>query len=397
MKIGQFEDIKTCIGLDDRDAERLCRLGPLLQSEIPHIVETFYRLMLADPEAKATFTDEEQLDRQRAVIGQWMNELFQGSYDKQYFEHRCEIGRTHVRVHLPQRFMFSGMNVIRTQLSRAIQALDLPDCQDTIDSLNKLLDLELAIMLETYREHYVARIREADRNTMQQQMDEVQHMASLGQLAASLAHEIKNPLAGISGAIQIMSRDIGTEHRHHSVMSEILAQIDRLDSAVKDLLIYARPKPPELRSCDIGETIRSSLVVLREDPAIKTITIEYEGLERETNVMLDRRQFEQVISNLVLNAAQACNGVGIVTLRVNENPDTVTLAISDDGAGMSAEVVEKAMDPFFTTKARGTGLGLSICKRIVDAHRGELHLDTKPSQGTTVTISLPNVRSASKE
>lgn len=214
-------------------------------------------------------------------------------------------------------------------------------------------------------------------------------MASIGQLAASLAHEIKNPIAGISGAIQIISRDLQPDDPHFEIMREILRQIDRLDSTVKDLLIYARPKPPERRVCDVGEMIHNCLALLSEDPAMKTMQVEERGLDLGISTALDTTQFSQVVSNVVLNAAQACEGRGRVRITLTRDSAHVITTFSDDGPGMSPQVLKRALEPFYTTKARGTGLGLSICKRIIDAHHGTLQIDTSPHQGTTITVRLP--------
>ncbi len=391
MEAIEFEQMKARVGFTSADADRLRKLGAVIGPQIPQIVDLFYERLLTDPQARAIFVGQDQLERQRVVLRSWMEELFAGVYGRQYFEHRSEIGKAHVRAELPQRFMFTGMNIIRNELCRSICFLHLADEEKILGTVNKLLDLELAIMLETYRENYVAKIRAADKRAMQRQLDEVQHMATIGQLAASLAHEIKNPIAGISGAIQIISQTMDKKNPHYEIMREILRQIDRLDSAVKDLLIYARPKAPERRMSDVGETIRSCLALLNEDPAMKSMKIEHQGLNSGIRTMLDKSQFSQVVSNVVLNAAQACDGQGIVRITLSHNGNDVAVTVTDNGPGMSTQVVERAMEPFFTTKARGTGLGLPICKRIIEAHHGKLAIQTAPMQGTTITIQLPGL------
>ncbi len=172
-------------------------------------------------------------------------------------------------------------------------------------------------------------------------------------------------------------------------MQEILRQIDRLDNAVKDLLTYARPTPPKLRVHDVGAVIRRALTVLSEDPAVKAITVVCTGFDHGVEGLLDATQFEHVVSNLVINAAQACNGAGQVTLSVARHRKNVEVRIKDNGEGMPEETAERALEPFFTTKTRGTGLGLSICKRIIDEHRGTLMIESRPQHGTTVTLTLP--------
>lgn len=391
MENFEFEQLKAWVEFAPRDAAYLRQLGPRMRPHLVSVVNRFYDRLTRIPEAKAVLGGEDAAARLRIILRIWLGELFEGEYADQYLAKRSEIGRTHVRVNLPQRFMFSGMNIIRAELIGLIRSFEMADGDETIDALNKLLDLELAIMIGTYRDHYVAKIRDSDKRAMQNHLDEIQHMASLGQLAASLAHEIKNPLAGISGAIQIMSQEMDSDHPHREIMAEILRQIDRLDTAVEDLLIYARPKPPEMGECDVGGTIQACLSLLKEDPLIKALTVECDGLDGEIRTLLDRSQFEQVVSNLVLNAAQACGGNGTLRICLSEKEGRVLIAFSDSGPGMTPEVLRHALEPFYTTKARGTGLGLPICKRIIEAHQGTIAIETAPFEGTTITLSVPSL------
>ena len=381
--------MKAWIGLTSSEADQLRQVGPRLQASFPRVVELFYHTLLKDPEAKAVFRDDAQIRRVQDLLNTWIQELFEGRYDEAYFEKRSKIGRTHVRVDLPQRFVFTAMSLIRIELTQLIQALDLPDTLRTTEALHKLLDLELAIMLETYRESYVDKVREAERIIMQRQLEGVQHMAAIGQLAASLAHEIKNPLAGISGAVQIIFKEMEDSNPHRQIMHEILQQVDRLDAAVKDLLIYARPKPPELRPADMGEVIRNCLSLLRGDPLLQALTVRCRGANNHLEAMIDSAQIEQVISNLVLNAAQACDGNGEIRVELASDGDELVFRVRDNGVGMPEEIRKRALEPFFTTKTKGTGLGLPICARIVQAHRGILRIESTPNVGTLVEVSLP--------
>lgn len=385
----EFEHMKTRMNIGPAHAKRLREMEPALAPHLSDIVDRFYDRLLADPQAREIITRESKVEHLRIVLKDWMSELFDGVYEQAYFERRSRIGKAHVRVGLPERFMVIGMAIIRDELAKVIQQIRPADETEDLSTLNKLLDLELAIMLEAYRESYVAKIRAADKRAMQRQLQEVKHMASIGQLAASLAHEIKNPIAGISGAIQIISQGMDRSDPHYEIMREILRQIDRLDSAVKDLLIYARPKPPERRECDVGVAIRSCLALLNEDPTVKSMRIEDQGLDRGIKLMLDEAQFSQVVSNLFLNAAQACRGRGTIRISIETRDDDVVVTVADDGPGMSRDTARRALEPFFTTKARGTGLGLPICKRIIEAHQGTLSIETRTGRGTTIKIRLP--------
>lgn len=392
-----FEQMKAWVGLTSVAQERLRKVGPSLYPHLQQVVDRFYNAILQDPEAKAVFRDENQLKHTSEMLHAWLVGLFGGVYGEAYFKQRSQIGEAHVRVDLPQRFVFTAMGVVRQELSRHIRALNLQDEEQTSDALHTLLDLELGIMLETYRESYIDKVRKADRIIMRRELEGVQHMATIGQLAASLAHEIKNPLAGISGAVQIIFKEMEESNPHRQIIHEILRQIDRLDAAVIDLLIYARPKPPALQLADMGEVVRNCLSVLKGDPLLRAISISCEGTDQQVEAMIDPGQIDQVISNLVLNAAQACDGNGEIRVKLASNDQELVLSVKDNGVGMPEETRERALEPFFTTKTKGTGLGLPICDRIIQAHHGNLRIESTPNVGTLIEVHIPRSPQSTEE
>ncbi len=200
MNLTHFEQLKRWMGLTPEVEKSLYDVATLMPPQAPLIVDRFYERLMAEPEARVVMGTGDQVDRLRPRLAAWLLDLFQGPYDESYLQKRSIIGRTHVLVALPQQFMFAGMSVLRSELTRMIGASNLSERAMKIEAMHHLLDLELAIMLDTYRDSYVQKIREADRLLVKQEMAEMKHMAHIGQLAASLAHEIKNPLAGISGA-----------------------------------------------------------------------------------------------------------------------------------------------------------------------------------------------------
>jgi signal transduction histidine kinase len=384
-----FEDMKRYIGFDSGDARRLASLSTILDDSLPGIVEKFYETLNRHPNARAVFDGTgAQMERQRIVLLQWLRELFAGEYGIDYYERRCRIGRTHVRVELPQHYMFTAMNVVRLSLEDAIRERHPGDAQACIASMHKLLDLELAIMNQTYREDLIARMQQVEHEQYAQRISESEHLATIGQLAASLAHEIKNPLAGISGAIQVLGAALDQNHPHQEIIAESLRQIDRLDEAVKDLLIYARPKPPQTSRTNLSMVLGNALILLREEPSFRDVGVHCDGLEHPHLVEADEAQIHQVMTNLLINAAHACAAGGEIYCRVASVNSVVRTTIQDTGTGMTPEALARAFEPFFTTKSRGTGLGLSIVKRIIEAHNGRLHIGSTPGKGTQVTFEL---------
>jgi PAS domain S-box-containing protein len=229
--------------------------------------------------------------------------------------------------------------------------------------------------------------------TQQQQLEQnfirAERMAAIGELAASLAHEIKNPLAGISGAMEIIKERFAPDDPHREIIDEILHQIKRLDSTVRDLLVYARPTPPDKMPTNLEELIDAVLTVLARERQLQPLQVikHYPDVPAELGV--DPDQLEQVFLNIVLNAAQAMDRPGQLVIRLGTEDGWCKVSFADNGPGMIQEVARRAFEPFFTTKTRGTGLGLSICRKIVEAHGGKMELKTALGEGTTITVKLP--------
>ncbi|RPI11338.1 MAG: histidine kinase, partial [Zetaproteobacteria bacterium] len=229
-----------------------------------------------------------------------------------------------------------------------------------------------------------------------------ERLATLGELAASLAHEIKNPLAGIAGAVRVMADELPASDQRKEIMEEILDQVHRLDKTVHDLLAFARPATPALAPCDLHRVLDRVLVLLAQDPAAMTVRIVRVYHSGLPPVHADAKQLGQVFLNLLLNAVQAMPDGGRITLRtalrgVNgadgdgaaSEARAVEVRFSDTGPGIPAPLVSEVFTPFFTTKPRGAGLGLSICRRIVEDHGGRIEVESPPGQGATFRVVLP--------
>jgi signal transduction histidine kinase len=230
-----------------------------------------------------------------------------------------------------------------------------------------------------------------------------ERLATLGEVAASLAHEIKNPLAGIAGAVGVMAEDLPSTDPRKEIMDEILSQIRRLTKTVQDLLMFARPATPSLESCDVHRVIDRVLLLLAEDPAAKQLRVVRNYHPTLPHVEADDKQLGQVFLNLLLNAAQAMHGGGQVSITtqvhgtdvadgapsVAAGGPTVEVCLTDTGPGIPPAIVSELFTPFFTTKPRGTGLGLAISRRIIEDHGGWIRAESPPGQGATFRIGLP--------
>jgi len=225
------------------------------------------------------------------------------------------------------------------------------------------------------------------RVALETQLREQAALTRLGEMAAVVAHEVKNPLTGIRGAVQIIGGRLPAGSRDAEVVKEIVARIDTLNDLMKDLLLFARPPQPRLAPVDPRPLLETVVGLARQDPGARAITIQVEG--PSDTVMADAELLKLVVQNVLLNAVHAIAGPGLVRVVVQPVESMCRITVTDTGPGIPPEVREKLFTPFFTTKARGTGLGLSTARRFIEAQGGTIRIDCPPAGGTSVTIELP--------
>jgi len=226
-----------------------------------------------------------------------------------------------------------------------------------------------------------------DRKRSEEKLREQAALARLGEMAAVVAHEVKNPLAAIKGALQVIGGRLPAESRDRMIMAEVVARVDSLNDIVQDLLVFARPREPQLSPVSIAELLESTAALVRKDPAYASLGVTVSGARPV--LPIDAEQMRTVFLNLLLNAAQASGPSGRVAVTIAADDLAATIAIADDGPGIPPDVRPKVFEPFFTTKHRGTGLGLPTARRVVERHRGSIDIDCPDSGGTVVTVTLP--------
>jgi len=229
-----------------------------------------------------------------------------------------------------------------------------------------------------------------------QQMERADRLASVGEMAAGIAHEIKNPLTGIAAAITVLKDDFSPGDERIFIINEVLEQISRLDKTVNDLLFFGKPTVAEPTCTDINSALRKILVFAAQHRGGKNIEKRLELSENLPPVYVDPKQIQQVFLNLFLNAVQAMQLGGTLTvqsaLSFVDEVEMVQVRVTDTGQGIPPQILEKIFTPFFTTKAQGTGLGLAISHRLIEQHRGRLSVVSQDGVGTTFTVELPAYR-----
>jgi two-component system sensor kinase FixL len=225
------------------------------------------------------------------------------------------------------------------------------------------------------------------RTQLEGQLREQAALAKLGEMAAVIAHEVKNPLAGIRGAIQVFGGRMARDGVNTQILTEIVARIDALDQMMKDLLLFARPPKPKRAPIDLVPLVRATASLLSTDPALRDVDIDVEGTAPPMSA--DADMLRVVFQNLFINSAHAMQGKGRIRVAVEPVDTTCQIAFIDAGPGIPPEIREKIFTPFFTTKSRGSGLGLPTVKRLIEAHNGQVAIECPPAGGTTVVLRLP--------
>jgi two-component system sensor kinase FixL len=225
------------------------------------------------------------------------------------------------------------------------------------------------------------------RLALEERLREQAALARLGEMAAVIAHEVRNPLTAVRGAIQVIGKRLPPASKEVEIIREIVARVDGLSDLVQDLLVFARTPQPKLAPVDLSSLLALTTDLLSSDPALLGVRVEISG--SGPAVHADAELLKIAFQNVLLNAAQAMQGAGRILVTVSHEGASEQVTILDHGPGMPPAVREQLFRPFFTTKARGTGLGLATVKRLIDVHGGTVHVEFPAEGGTRVVIDLP--------
>ncbi|MCZ6599909.1 MAG: protoglobin domain-containing protein [Acidobacteria bacterium] len=317
----ELEERRGFLSLRDEDLRRLTRLHDLFRDEAEGVVERFYEHLLSYPSLSQILGDSQQVERLKKLQYAYILSLTSGRLDQDYLDNRLRIGRAHERIGLQPQWYMGAYGILLDELCQLIHThfgKRTDSATKTCMALTKLMNLDTQIVLHAYF------------GTRQQKaLEKSEQLAAVGELAASIAHEVRNPLAGMKGALEVLRPHLANDPSRVEIADELLAQIERLENLVRDLLTYARPRP------------------LSRQPV-------------ELHHLLDR------------------------VVRI-----VAEIAFQDTGKGIKAADMERIFQPFFTTRHRGSGLGLAIVRKIVERHGGNIQMESRAAEGTTALVLLP--------
>lgn len=355
-----FLELQRYVGFTPADEARLRTVKPLVLPTFVAAIEAFYARILEHDDARAALQrGERHVGQLKTTLLQWMNELFDGPWDERYVERRARIGTVHVRIGLPQHYMVTAMNLVRRHL---LDALEGPNHTDDRTAVNRVLDLDLAIMLHTYRLDLEARQVRAER------------LATFGQLVGSIGHELRNPLGVIETSLYVLKARNDPDPKVTKHLDRIGGQVTIANDIITQLLDLIRDRPLGKQRVALGS------VLAEADGAISRP----DGVSLELpagpvpDVLGDPTQLRQVFVNLFDNAVSAASPTGRVMVTVARDEGMVVVGVEDSGTGIDPSIASRLFEPLVTTRAKGIGLGLALVKRIVERHQGTV--ETAPGK-----------------
>ncbi|MGV3619618.1 MAG: ATP-binding protein, partial [Archangium sp.] len=309
---------------------------------------------------------EKSVGSLKITLTKWMSELLLGPWNEAYVERRARIGRVHVRIALPQHYMVSAMNVMRTSFEAHVNT------REERRAVEKACDIDLALMLHTYREDLEAAQARAER------------LATYGQLVASIGHELRNPLGVIETSLYVLKSRPDNDERATKHLTRIGEQVKLSSDIITQLLNLIADRPLGLAQTTLEalvEDARRSVTVPAE------VTFEVTGVP--SPLRCDVLQMRQAILNLLENAVWFASPNGRVQVTMRSSADQVELAVDDSGPGVDPDIRARIFEPLVSSRPGGTGLGLALVKRVVEKHGGDVSVDKSLLGGARFSFRVP--------
>jgi len=378
-------DVKRYVDFGPTDERLLAALHALVVEDLGAVAEHFYDVIRRHRGARAVLTGgQAQIERLKTTLVDWLVSGLLGPHDQAYYERRSRIGRRHVSIGLPQQYMFTAMNVVRRDLAGLIDVrVAEAERSATRDALDKLLDLELSIMLRHYQLEAEERLVRRERGA------QAEKLVAMQTLSAGLAHEVRNPLNAAKLQLALLERRLrraGAATGLLEATALVQHEIVRLTELLNEFLDFARPAEVAAANHDMVAIARQVIELERPAAASGGIALVLISTDARVEAPVDAGKIHQVIQNLVRNAVEASPRGVAVELVVARLAHGVSVTVRDRGPGIPAEILPRIYEPFFSTKEGGTGMGMAIVHSLVAMHGG--HIEVAVDGGTTFTVVL---------
>lgn len=374
----RYQELQGYVGWSDVDAQRVQSVQDRLQPFLPRLIDDFYSEIDRHPAARQVITGgQQQIDRLKGSLLRWLQELLSGNYDTAYVVRRWKVGLRHVEIGLDQVYTNVALSRLRTGLIEALAKTwqgEADGLVATIQSLNKLIDLDLAKIEDAYQMEHLERQQRSER------------LAAIGQVAGGIAHELRNPLNVVKTSVYYLlnARTISPEKTAEH-LNRIEGSIHVANGVITALSNFAKMPLPTLSPFSAERCVRESL---ETNPLPASIHVSLEFPPSLPNALGDIDQLRIVFANLIRNSRDAMPDGGSLTIQGELANGDIVVTVMDTGVGIPPENLNRIMEPLYSTKARGIGLGLALARSILDKHKGSLKVTSELGRGTTFTIRL---------
>lgn len=377
----RYQELRQYVGWTDADGGRVQSVAGLLEPHLPALVDDFYAEIDRHPEARKVITGgAAQIERLKGTLVQWLQELLSGRYDRDYVFRRWRVGWRHVEIGLDQVYTNVALSRLRRGLLQALERNWSGAIQDSLairQSLNTLLDLDLAIIEDAYQAEYTDRLQRSER------------LAAIGQVAGGIAHELRNPLNVVKTSVYYL---LNARNPTPAKTTEHLQRIERhvvaADGVITALSNFAKLPVPGMQPFAVEASVREALEL---NPVPSAVQVTLDLPPDLPPALADPGQVRIVLGNLIRNAREAMPTGGRLTITARPAESGVEIAVADTGVGIAPDQLHRITEPLYSTKARGLGLGLAIARAILDKNQGSLHVASTSGQGSTFTVRLAAV------
>jgi two-component system, NtrC family, sensor kinase len=374
----RYQELQQYVGWTQDDARTVHSLSDLMEPHLLPLIDDFYAEIERHPDARKVITGgSEQIKRLKGTLVQWLRELFAGNYDQDYVLRRWRVGCRHVEIGLDQVFTNVALSRLRTGMIGALGNSwqgDRKGLVAAIQSLNKLIDLDLAKIEDAYQAEYLGQRQRSER------------LAAIGQVAGGIAHELRNPLNVVKTSVYYL---LNAKNLTPAKQTEHLTRIERhvtlADGVITALSSFAKVPVPNLQPFAVGQCVQEAL---ETNPVPSNVQVKLDFPSSLPFVLGDINQLRIVFANLIRNAREAMPNGGDLSIKGQVMNDALEVVVADTGTGIPPDEIHRIMEPLYSTKARGLGLGLAISRSVLDKNMGSMRLTSEIGKGSVFTVRL---------